>query len=242
MKEGTSRILQETQCIAEIGAPTFKERARARYVFKRMQKVGLRRIEKIGNEMLLGCVGDGKGRRLLLAAHLDTVFPDERIRPQKKKRRIIGPGVGDNALAVAAGIFLLERLQRWGCPLGGNLIFVATTCEEGLGNLRGITEVLNYLKGKVHVVLAIEGLFQGRLSYRAIGVNRWQVAFNGSGGDAWEDAGAPHANHALVRLGYSLISLVSFLREPRLNLSILKGGESINSIATSAQMSVDLRS
>jgi tripeptide aminopeptidase len=59
-------------------APTFKEKIRAEYYQKRMQELGFKdaSIDAEGNVIALR-KGTGGGRpRLVVSAHLDTVFPE----------------------------------------------------------------------------------------------------------------------------------------------------------------------
>jgi acetylornithine deacetylase/succinyl-diaminopimelate desuccinylase-like protein len=241
-KSDVFAIVKEIGLLTRIPSPTFHEEERAEYIWKRLERMELNHLSRVGNRNILARMGRGKGPVLLLAAHMDTVFPPGLdIDIQKRGDLLVGPGVGDNSLGLIAGLHLLERFQRLGIELLGDLIFAATTCEEGFGNLRGMTEVMDFLKGRVDYVLAQEGLFQGRRSRQASGSERWKVHFQGPGGHSWEDSGNPNPNHALIRLGNSLLSF-KLPRQTTLNLSLLEGGESINSISTSALVSMDIRS
>ena len=237
-----SKIVREVAFFSKIPSPTFHEGRRAQYVLKKLKGMGIEKSQLVGNQNVLAQVGKGKGPNLLIAAHLDTFFsPGKDINIREQGKFLIGPGVGDNALGVVAGLNILEHFKKLKFEPLGTLIFAGTTCEEGLGNLRGITEVLDFLNGKINFVIALEGLFQGRLSHQAIGVARWKIRFQGPGGHSWEGARTPNPNHALIQIGNALLSK----RLPpltTLNLSIIEGGEAINSISTSASVSIDIRS
>lgn len=62
--------------ICEIPAPPFKEERRAAEMKKRFEALGLRnvRIDSIGN-VIAERPGTGGGPVVVIAAHLDTVFP-----------------------------------------------------------------------------------------------------------------------------------------------------------------------
>ena len=64
--------------ICEIPAPPFKEERRAAEMKRRFEALGLRnvRIDSIGN-VIAERPGTGGGPVVVLAAHLDTVFPEE---------------------------------------------------------------------------------------------------------------------------------------------------------------------
>ncbi len=70
------RTLEEQKRITEIPAPPFKEKLRAEYYLKRFQELGLKdaAIDAEGNVIALR-KGTGGGPKLVVSAHLDTVFP-----------------------------------------------------------------------------------------------------------------------------------------------------------------------
>ena len=80
------------------------------------------------------CGASATGRpELLVMAHVDTVFDaDTELRFERDGDDLVGPGVGDNATAVMATVWALERIEP---PAG--LVVAFTVGEEGLGNLRG---------------------------------------------------------------------------------------------------------
>lgn len=78
----------------------------------------------------------GRGtRRILLFAHLDTVFPDgtAAARPYREDRgRALGPGVCDDKGGVLAGLYAAQLLQESGFADFGELV-IAFTPDEELG-------------------------------------------------------------------------------------------------------------
>src|SRR5215510_304532 len=78
LKADDARALEEQKRITEIPAPPFKEKVRAEYYLKRMQELGFKdaSIDAEGNVIALR-KGTGGGRpKLVVSAHLDTVFPE----------------------------------------------------------------------------------------------------------------------------------------------------------------------
>jgi len=77
IKADDARTFAEQKRIAEIPAPPFKEKARADYYLKRFQDLGFKdaSMDTEGNVIALrkGSVGKPK---LVISAHLDTVFPE----------------------------------------------------------------------------------------------------------------------------------------------------------------------
>ena len=195
--------------------------------------------------------GDGDPQRpvLLVCAHLDTVFgPGVTHAVVRHGGRLTGPGVGDNTVAVCA-LSALDAL------LPGQLRYpvwiVATTGEEGLGNLAGVRALLDDPPGPVRAVIALEGNYLGRVNVTGVGSTRWRVTVTGPGGHAWEDAVQPSAVHEAARLVTALAAL-AHPEPPRnrplpghkttVNVGLIEGGESVNSRARNAGFQVDLRS
>src|SRR5690242_3018572 len=88
IKADDARSLEEQKRITEIPAPPFKEKVRAEYYLKRMQDLGFKdaSIDGEGNVVALRR-GTGGGRpKLVVSAHLDTVFPEEIGRASCRER------------------------------------------------------------------------------------------------------------------------------------------------------------
>jgi acetylornithine deacetylase/succinyl-diaminopimelate desuccinylase-like protein len=175
---------------------------------------------------------------------LDTVFPiGTDLSLQRDEGSVRGPGIGDNALAVAALFGLQWQVRREALDLPFDLWLCANVCEEGLGNLRGMRAVVERFGAAVQAYLVLEGLGLGHVYHRGLGVHRYRITTRTEGGHAWLDHGQPSAVHELARLATHLTRL-EVPRVPRssLNIGIFNGGTSINTIASDASLEVDLRS
>jgi tripeptide aminopeptidase len=251
-----ARILDLAVEIQQIPAPTFDERARAEFVQNQFEAQGLLdvSVDELGN-VFSRFPGSGSAPPLIVTAHLDTVFPASTpLRARREGERIYGPGIGDNALGIA-GLFglywmikenysarsVVSTAQRSDLP--GDLWFIANTGEEGLGNLAGMRAVVDRFQDKVTAYLVLEGMALGQVYHRALGVKRYRISANTTGGHAWVDFGRPSAIHELARLVVSLDE-INLPQKPRstLNIGIIHGGTSINTIAADAYLELDLRS
>jgi di/tripeptidase len=76
-----------------------------------------------------------------------------------------------------------------------------------------------------------------------LGVQRYRIQVNTPGGHSWVDYGKPSAVHELVLLASRLVGL-SLPKKPRtsLNIGVISGGTSVNTIAATATLELDLRS
>ena len=89
IKADDARALEEQKRITEIPAPPFKEKVRAEYYLKRMQELGFKdaAIDAEGNVIALRKGSAGGRPKLVLSAHLDTVFRGHRRHREGKGRR-----------------------------------------------------------------------------------------------------------------------------------------------------------
>lgn len=239
-----SRVLDLAVQIQEIPAPTFQEGKRAELVQELFRREKLQDVcmDEAGN--VLACLPGGRGKPLIVSAHMDTVFPAETdLTVKRSSEAIHGPGIGDNSLGVAALFGLTWALKERPIPLPGDVWLVANTCEEGLGDLRGMRAIVDRFAGDAHAYLILEGLALGHIYHRAVGVKRYRVTARTGGGHSWSDYGQPSAVHELAKLVVALTSL-SLPAHPRttMNIGKISGGTSVNVIASQASLDLDLRS
>jgi tripeptide aminopeptidase len=237
-------LVQSIIRLCEIASPTFAEGPRARAVAEELRALGLHDVHVDGGNNVIGILpGREPGPTFLLDAHTDTVFPagtDVRVRRQDGKLK--APGVGDDTANLACGLFLLRLVRDCGLSIPGTLIFSGTAGEEGLGDLCGIKAVIQELDGRVDYVLALDGQL-GRICNQGVGSHRHKITVKAQGGHSWADFGAPSAIHALGAV-IARISTLEVPKHPRttFNVGLIAGGTSVNTIAESAEMLLDLRS
>jgi tripeptide aminopeptidase len=238
-------VVRRTVELAEIPAPTGQEDARRERVTSWWQEDGWADVHADGAGNLWARVRPGDQPAVILAAHLDTVFDakvDHRVRRDGTLLR--GPGVGDDSVGVAA----LSAVGTLLAAAGGTPVWlVATVGEEGLGNLRGMMEVIRQDQVPLAAVVAIEGNYLGRVANIGVGSTRWQVTVSGPGGHAWEQANAPSAVHAAARMVAELAALPRRGSGPgargksSVNVGVFSGGEAVNARARRAVFLLDLR-
>ena len=231
--------------LCEVPAPPFGERARAGVVRDMLDAAGLKnvRLDMEGN-----VVGERPGRaarpHLVLAAHLDTVFPDGTpVKVRRDGAILRGPGIGDNCRGLAVLVAVARALSSAAIETAGSITFAATVGEEGLGNLRGVRALLaTTVKARVDHFVAIDGSGSS-ITNIGVGSRRYRVTFRGSGGHSYDDFGRANPAQALGRA----IALISDLRvppTPRTTFSVgrVGGGTSVNALPAESWMELDLRS
>jgi tripeptide aminopeptidase len=240
-----ARILDLAIAIQQIPAPTFHEADRAKFVHRRFTEEGLSNVETdaTGN-VYARLPGRDSSRELVVSAHLDSVFlPNINLQVKREADRILGPGIGDNSLGVAGLFGLVWALRERSLILPGELWLVANVCEEGLGDLRGIRAVVDRFGPRPLAYIVLEGMALGHVYHRGLGVRRYRITVRTAGGHSWIDYGQPSAIHELTALS-TRIAALELPRTPRttLNIGIISGGSSVNTIAADAMLELDLRS
>ncbi len=244
LKADDARALAEQKRITEIPAPPYKEKVRAEYYLKRFVELGFKdaSIDAEGNVIALR-KGSGGGPKLVVSAHLDTVFPEGTdVTVKEKDGVILAPGIGDDSRGLAALLSLIQAMNANQIATVGDVLFVGTVGEEELGNLRGVKALF-----RDHVdidgFISIDGLGITRIVNQATGSHRYEMIFRGPGGHSFQEFGLPSAIHAMGR-AIAKISELQTPKEPKTTFTVgtVVGGTSVNAIAAEARMAVDMRS
>jgi len=237
--------LDQQVSICEIPAPPFKEAVRAEEFRRRLAGLGLVnvRIDEVGN-VIGERPGTGGGPRIILSAHLDTVFPEGTdVAVHREGTRYTAPGIGDDCRGLAVLLQVARAMQSAQVATTGDILFVGTVGEEGEGNLRGVRHLFGAGRpGRVDYFISVDGTgFE--VTSAAVGSHRYRITYEGPGGHSYGAFGMPNPIHALGR-AMARIADIQVPAEPRTTFSVgvITGGTSVNSIAFSAAMDVDLRS
>ena len=240
----TDEAMKEQIELCEIPAPTFEESVRAEEIARRMKKYGLKdvHIDEIGNVVGLR-PGSGNGPVLALGAHMDTVFPaGTDVKVRQDGNRYFAPGIGDNCSGLRALLHVLRLFNELNIETEGDIYFVGTVGEEGNGDTRG-SKFFNE-HHKVDGFIAIDNTDVGRILKGAIGSHRWRFCIDGKGGHSYGAFGdTPSAIHAMCLAGAKVAKLkVPANPKTTFTIGMIKGGQSVNSIAPHCEVDVDIRS
>ena len=128
-------------------------------------------------------------------------------------------------------------------PRGG-IMFVCNTCEEGLGNLVGVRQLMKDFDGRVKRFITYDANI-GDLTTVSAGSHRYEVEAVTEGGHSYTKFGNKNAIHALSELICQIYSIEVPKKEGTIttyNVGIIEGGTSVNTIAQSAKMLCEYRS
>ena len=237
-------IAELAAAVAAVPAPTNDESERAAFVSATLGRLG---YADVSTDALSDVVGRIPGTKsepaLLLAGHIDTVFPRHTpIAITRNGDILTGPGIGDNSLSVAAVAMVRDALKQLEFEPPVDIFVTGNVGEEGLGDLRGMRAVMDALP-QVGAAIAVEGHSLGRVTNRAVGSRRLKVTVTGPGGHSWGDAGRPSAIHELARL-VTRLDEIELTADPKtsFNVGMFSGGISVNTIAPEAVAIIDIRS
>lgn len=227
--------------ICEVPAPTFHEHERGRFFASLFSARYDPHTDNMGN-VIIPISNNGRPR-VVLSAHLDTVFPFEEIKVHREGTMLRAPGISDDSAGLAALFLLTKAFETSEHLKSGSLTLVATVGEEGLGNLRGSRYFFENFHEPIDYFISLDGCDAERLVTVGLASKRLRLFLRGPGGHSWGDAGLPNPIHACGGLlsGFSKLELP---RVPKttLNVGTIGGGTSVNTIPTEVSMDIDLRS
>ncbi|MDA1369579.1 MAG: M20/M25/M40 family metallo-hydrolase [Proteobacteria bacterium] len=244
IEEREPETVQEQFRITEIPAPPFQEARRAAYFLQQMRARGLNDayIDAEGNAIGIR-KGSGNGPTFLIAAHLDTVFPEEvDTRVELRAGRYYAPGIGDDTRGLAALLSVIDVIDESGINTVGDIIFAGNVGEEGRGDLRGIKAIFRDYP-EIDGFVSIDGVRLRRITNGGTGSRRFEFHFIGPGGHSFGAFGLPSAIHAM---GRTIAKIAEFatpaLPKTTFTVGTVSGGTSVNSIAADAIFALDMRS
>ena len=230
--------------LTETPSPEYGERRRAETLQSIFGDFGLKaRIDETGN-VIAERVGLHTDRVILLAAHLDTVFPaGTDVHVRRDGRRLLAPGISDNGAGLSALVGVARAFVESSVRTNGTIVFAGDVGEEGEGNLRGIRALVDAYGSRLVAVIAIDGPSTAHITTQGVASRRFEFKVSGPGGHSWSDFGAPNPITALSR-GIVQFSAIQLPESPRstFNFGVIEGGNSVNSIPAEASVKVDLRS
>lgn len=182
-----ARCISEQKRLTCVEAPSFHEEARAEVYAVMFRDLGLKdvRIDQGGNVLGLR-KGQGGGPRILVEAHMDTVFPLGSVGGVEEENGFLfAPGISDDTRGLAVILSVIRALDVCGIQTKGDLLFAGTTREEGMGGMEGIKALLDEQQGKIDACISIDSASMATIIYEATGLRTAEITFHGIGGHAF---------------------------------------------------------
>lgn len=241
-RQETLTLIKE---LAAIPAPSHHEEKRAHFCLKWLQAHGAgdAYIDDAGNVIFPYACEEGKPC-VLFMAHMDVVFPDTEPLPVKESpERLYAPGIGDDTANLVNLLmcvkYVLENRLR---PANTGILFVANTCEEGLGNLKGTKAIFEHYGRQITEMMSFD-VWLNSIAVRAVGSCRYKVTVRTKGGHSYADFGEKNAIEVISGIIQDIYRIpVPPKGRTTYNVGTIEGGTSVNTIAGYASMCCDLRS
>ena len=201
--------------------------------------------ERRFGDLLIGRLGGGGGRRILLVGHTDTVFDDgtAAARPFTVEGSIArGPGVSDMKGGLLAGFFATHALHDAGIDAFEHITYVCNPDEEIGSVFSG--PVIRELAGEHDVAFVMEGArANGDIVSARKGVTDYTLIAHGRAAHAGvEPEKGRSAIARAARLVTDLQALNGRWPDVTVNVGTIEGGTRINVVPERCRIEVDLRS
>lgn len=232
--------------LAVIPAPSHQEQQRVAFIRDWLYAAGAREVLVDSACNVILPLGDRTGEDIsVFMAHTDVVFPDTTPLPlEERDGRLYAPGVGDDTANVVALMLCAKYILTHGLRPKSPVLLVFNSCEEGLGNLKGVRQLMADYAGRVREVVSFDLTWSTVVS-RAVGSERWKVTASTRGGHSYLDFGSPNAIAHLA----ALITRLYQQQVPKqpgqtttYNVGTITGGTSVNTIAQQAELTYEYRS
>lgn len=242
--EHKEETIELVKTLTSIPAPSHNEKQKAEFVLQWLKKQGAETafIDEVYNvQFAYGCES---GKDLVVyMAHLDVVFPDTTpFEVKEVDGKLYAPGVKDDNADLANMLMCIKYLLTYQPEVSVGLLFVANSCEEGLGNLKGSKKIYEVYGDRIREMLSFDGNYD-RIVNKAVGSQRYCVHVKTEGGHSYGAFGNKNAIHQLSRMICSLYQIqVPTKAKTTYNVGGIEGGTSVNTIAESASMLYEFRS
>lgn len=198
----------------------------------------------IGGDIVQATVPGTGGRRLLVVAHMDTVYPDGTVaeRPVRVDGdRLVGPGTGDMKGGLLAGIYAVEALQALHYAPWAQVTFLFNADEE-IGSPES-GELILELAHAVDATLVLEAARQnGAIVGARKGVREYHITVHGRSAHA--GVAPDRGRNAVLELAHKIVALQGLsgtMPGVTVNVGLVRGGIATNVVPEYAFAQVDLR-
>ncbi|MBQ8302730.1 MAG: M20/M25/M40 family metallo-hydrolase [Clostridia bacterium] len=232
--------------LCRIPAPSWGEERRAEFCRDWLERCGAEGVyidDALNTVYPVGC--EGNDDIVVFMAHTDTVFPDTEPMPcSSDGEYIYSPGVGDDTACLAVLLMIARFVAKNHLTSRHGILFVADSGEEGLGNLKGVRQIMKDYEGRISELYSFDGTYDSVVN-KCVGSHRYELTFKTQGGHSYGDFGNKNAIHAMSSLICSLYDCkVPSDNESKTtyNVGVVEGGTSVNTIAEGAKMLYEYRS
>ncbi len=243
-QEELKQLIRE---IAVIPAPSHHEEKRVEYVKNWMINQGAKDVYV---DDALNVVWPYNVKEdndvIVFMAHTDLVFPESTpLEIVEENGRWICPGIGDDTARLGTLLMAAKYFTQNEAKSDYGILFVANSCEEGLGNLKGSRMIVDTYGKRIKYFVTYDSILANIVT-RAVGSHRYKVTVKTEGGHSFGKFG----NRNAIRVMASIIDTLYSVKVPEngtdskttYNVGGIKGGTSVNTIAQECEMLYEYRS
>lgn len=175
--------------------------------------------------------------KLLMLAHLDTVWPIGSFEPiwQIEDDFVKGPGCYDMKAGFLQGLYALRGIDL------NSVALVATTDEE-TGSLKS-RDLIERVSKSAKAVLVLESAIDGKVKIGRKGTSMYSISIHGKAAHAGlEPEKGINATVEMARIVNTLVELENFDLGTTVVPTVLKSGSTTNTVPALATLEVDSRS
>lgn len=247
LEDSFEETMELLETICKIPAPSNQEEKRAAFCKKWLEEQG---AESVYIDSALNVVFpwncEGKDNIVAFFAHTDTVFPDmtEPMPYSTDGKFAYSPGVGDDTICLVMMLMVAKYIVKNNLQSNYGILLVANAGEEGLGNLKGVKQVMADFEGRVERFYTFDGIYD-HLYNRCVGSHRYKLSLETAGGHSFSAFGNRNAICAAAELICALSKCQVPVEEgskTTFNVGIIEGGTSVNTIAQNASFLYEYRS
>lgn len=244
-EEKFEEVLKLLHDLCVIPAPSHFEDERANYVLNYLKAAGIDNACVDEAKNVICTLGKPSEKMVVFMAHTDTVFPMETpLDYVDDGEKIHCPGVGDDTASLSAMLTCVKYMAENNIVPEKTLMFVANSCEEGLGNLKGCRQIFKDYGDKIEYLYTFDAK-PPEITNKSVGSHRYKVTAITEGGHSFGNFGNRNAISVLAEI----INEIYEIKVPEMsgsrttyNVGIIEGGTSVNTIAQSASMLCEYRS
>ena len=238
-------VLKLHRELCVIPAPSNFEDERAQYILKYLKDAGVENAYIDEAKNVICTLGKPSDKMVAFMAHTDTVFPmDTPLNYIDDGEKIHCPGAGDDTASLAVMLACIKYMKEQGIVPEKTLLFVANSCEEGLGNLKGCRQIFKDYGDKIEYMYTFDAS-PDEVTNKSVGSHRYNVTAITEGGHSFIEFG----NRNAISVLSEIISEIYKIEVPKVgdsrttyNVGTIEGGTSVNTIAQSASMLCEYRS
>mgnify|MGYP005751605737 FL=1 len=205
--------------------------------------VQVKEEEKFGNNLIIQHK-DAVDPKIILVAHMDTVFPEGTVakRPFRiKGDRAYGPGVVDMKSSLVELLYAVKALQSENQECYRNIQIILNSDEE-VGSPTSKSLIEDESLGKEYALIMEPARKDGSLVSARRGGGRYKIIVKGKSAHAGIEP--QKGRSAIEELAYKVIQLnglTDLEKGISVNVGLIEGGSSVNTIPPKAIAHVDIR-